>query len=51
MRLRGGRTGIGFPVMPAREAHDWNNASRLGTAKPAVSCDLANEDRQREYDA
>src|ERR1700731_2208761 len=36
-----GRTGIGFPVGPTREAHDWNNASRLGTAKPVVSCDLA----------
>src|ERR1700748_834509 len=31
----------GLPLCPAREAHDRNNASRLGTAKPAVSCDLA----------
>src|ERR1700759_2307613 len=36
-----GRTSIGFAGMSAREAHDWNNASRLGTAKPVVSCELA----------
>src|ERR1700739_2312876 len=31
----------GLPLCPAREAHDRNNASRLGTVKPVVSCDLA----------